>query len=83
MELQNNVSIELTNNIITNIGSFNINPSSKIIDLKGKYVVSGLINLHVHTPSSGKIRKKKLGDITKLVSFIIRNKLTRQIGLLL
>lgn len=83
MKLQKGVNIEITNNTITRIGLFPTNPKSKTIDLQGKYVVPGLINLHVHLPSSGKLRKKKLGDLTKLVNFITSNALTKQIGLAL
>lgn len=52
----------------------------KIIDLKGKYIIPGLINLHVHLPASGK-PKKKASDPKKLVKLITRNKLTNQIGI--
>lgn len=52
----------------------------QIIDLKGKYILPGLINLHVHLPASGK-PKKKASDPKKLVKLITRNKLTNQIGM--
>ncbi len=32
----------------------------KIIDLKGRYIMPGLINLHVHLPSTGKPKKKEM-----------------------
>lgn len=31
----------------------------EIIDLKGQYLMPGLINLHVHLPAGGKPKKKK------------------------
>lgn len=65
---------------ITKIGD-DISHSEKVIDLTGKYVMPGLINLHVHTPSSGKVSKKKLGDQSKLVKFILSNPITKQIGI--
>ena len=38
----------------------NIPEGIKTIDLRGKFILPGLINLHVHIPSSGKPTKKKL-----------------------
>ena len=74
--------ILITNGKITKIGD-NIPQSGKVIDLTGKYIMPGLINMHVHTPSSGKVSKKKLGDQSKLVKFILSNRLTKQIGIAL
>ena len=36
------------------------------IDLGGKYIMPGLINMHIHLPSSGKPKKKE-SDPKKLV----------------
>lgn len=44
----------------------------EIIDLKGKYIMPGLINLHVHLPASGK-PKKKASDPKKLVKLVKSN----------
>lgn len=49
------------------------------VDLGGKYLLPGLINLHVHLPASGKPRKK-LSDPKKLVKLITSNGLMRRIG---
>ena len=46
------------------------------IDLKGKYLLPGLINLHVHTPGNG-FPKKKETDSRKLAQFVMSNPLTR------
>ena len=50
------------------------------IDLGGKYVLPGLINMHVHLPASGK-PKKKASDPKKLVKLITSCGLTNKIGL--
>ena len=50
------------------------------IDLKGKYIMPGLINLHLHLPSSGKPKKKE-SDPVKLVKLITSNGLFRKIGI--
>ncbi len=50
------------------------------VDLKGKYIMPGLINLHLHLPSSGKPKKKE-SDPVKLVKLITSNGLFRKIGI--
>ena len=49
------------------------------VDLGGKYLLPGLINLHVHLPASGKPRKKP-SDPKRLVKLITSNGLMRRIG---
>lgn len=49
------------------------------VDLAGRYVLPGLINLHVHLPASGK-PKKKPSDPKKLVKLITSNDLMRRVG---
>ena len=49
------------------------------VDLAGRYILPGLINLHVHLPASGK-PKKKPSDPKKLVKLITSNGLMRRIG---
>ncbi len=48
------------------------------IDLQGQYIMPGLINMHIHLPSSGKPVKKQK-DATKMVKFITSNKLLRKV----
>ena len=50
----------------------------EIIDLKGQYIMPGLINMHVHLPASGKPQKKQQ-DNTKLVKLMTSNALMRKI----
>ena len=47
------------------------------VDLGGKYLLPGLINLHVHLPASGK-PKEKPSDPRKLVKLITSNGLMRR-----
>ena len=49
------------------------------VDLGGRYVLPGLINMHVHLPASGK-PKKKASDPKKLVKLITSCGLMNQIG---
>ena len=49
------------------------------VDLSGKYLLPGLINLHVHLPASGKPQKKP-SDPKKLVQLITSNGVMRSIG---
>lgn len=85
MTLQKRVNIEISGEKITKIftGKIKENKNTKVIDLEGKYVVPGLINLHAHLPSSGKLSKKKLGDRSKLVKFVSNNFIGRVIGSLM
>ena len=51
--------------------------SCEVVDLKGAYLMPGLINLHVHIPGSGK-PKKKPTDTKKIVKLVTANALTRK-----
>ena len=51
----------------------------KIIDLDGKYLMPGLINMHVHLAGNGKPQKKQR-DNEKLVKTIMSTALTRAIA---
>ena len=50
----------------------------KIIDLEDRYLMPGLINLHIHLPASGKPKKKQT-DAAKLTRILMSNALTRTI----
>lgn len=51
----------------------------KIIDLNGKYLMPGLVNMHVHLAGNGKPQKKQR-DNEKLVKTIMSTALTRAIA---
>lgn len=51
----------------------------KKIDLGGKYVMPGLINMHVHLAGNGKPQKKQR-DNAKLVGFLMSNPLTKALA---
>lgn len=48
------------------------------IDLGGKYIMPGLINMHIHLPATGKPKKKE-SDPKKLVQLFTSNQLMRRI----
>lgn len=71
------MSIIVNNGYISEITK-DIPNDIKLIDLKGKYVMPGLINMHVHLPGSGMpkdTKKQNKESVNKLLS----NKLTRYI----
>lgn len=51
----------------------------KLIDLQNKYLMPGLINMHVHLAGNGKPQKKQR-DNSKMVSFIFSNPLGARIA---
>lgn len=50
----------------------------QVIDLDGKYIMPGLINLHIHLPATGKPKKKE-SDPKKLVRVLTSTTLTRKL----
>lgn len=55
-------------------------PGDKVIDLGGRYLMPGLINLHVHLPGSG-APKKKEQDSKAAAKLVMKNALTKKVGL--
>ena len=80
MTPQSGKAILAEGGVITDIVPDTTIPSGfEKIDLGGKYILPGLINLHVHLAGSGK-PKKKQSDPVKLVKLITSNALMRGIG---
>lgn len=49
----------------------------EVVDLAGRYLLPGLVNLHVHIPANGRPRKKPM-DAKKIVRIATANGLTRK-----
>ena len=58
MAARENIDVAIENDKIVEIGKIEQKKEDKIIDLTGKYLMPGLINLHVHLPAGGKPQKK-------------------------
>ena len=48
------------------------------VDLGGRYIMPGLINMHIHLPATGKPKKKE-SDPKKLVRLLTKNSLTKKL----
>ena len=74
-----NATVVVKDGLIAAVGTDILVPEgTKIIDLKGKYLMPGLINLHVHLPGSGMpkdTKKQNKNTVRKLMS----NPLTKYI----
>ena len=80
MKPQTGMTILTDGDTITDIAADGADISGyEKIDLDGKYIMPGLINMHVHLPASGK-PKKKQADNTKLVKILTSNALFRKIA---
>ena len=72
MELQEGKAILVDDEKIAAIVDASEIPAEyKAVDLGGKYLLPGLINLHIHIPASGKPKKKKTNydALAKLLKF--------------
>ncbi len=77
---QTEKAILVEDGVITDIVAETAIPADfERVDLEGKYILPGLINLHVHLAGSGK-PKKKPSDPVKLVRLITSNAVTRSLG---
>ncbi|MDI9540746.1 MAG: amidohydrolase family protein [Bacillota bacterium] len=79
MVLKENMMLTVEDGIIVSIEEVKNIKENNVIDLQGKYLIPGLINLHIHTPGTG-FPKKKETDSTKLAKLVMSNKLLQQIG---
>lgn len=82
MKLKENMSVLVEDGIIKEVGTKVNEEGAEIIDLTGKYLMPGLINLHVHLPGSG-FPSKKQKDSKPLVKFCKSNFLGHFVGELL
>lgn len=79
MKLQPDMTVLIDDGRITDVGSGLKTEGYKVIDLQGKYLLPGLINLHAHLPGSGFPSKKQKNN-KPLVNFVKSNKLGFMIG---
>lgn len=80
MQVREGVSILVENGLIKDIAENGADISGyEKIDLKGKYIMPGLINMHVHLAGNGKPQKKQR-DNEKLVNKIMSTSLTRAVA---
>ena len=77
MEVLENQMIVVEDGVIKEITANN--PDSPGEEMHGKYVMPGMINLHVHIPASG-FPKKKQTDSRKLAKLVMSNGLTRAVA---
>ena len=81
MEPQTGKAVCIDGDKITEITDAQHIPAGyETVDLGGRYVLPGLINMHVHLPASGK-PKKKASDPKKLVKLITSCGLMNKIGI--
>ena len=77
MQVQTGLCILVQDGTITDIVPDTADLSSyKIIDLHGRYIMPGLINMHVHLAGNGKPQKKQR-DNEKVVKTLMGSKLSR------
>ena len=80
MQVKEGLSVIVENEKISNIVPAGKEPSdAEKIDLGGKYIMPGLINMHVHLAGNGKPQKKQR-DNEKLVKKIMSSGLTRAVA---
>lgn len=80
MEPQPDMTVTVENGRIAHIApAGGDTEGGRTINLDGRYLMPGLINLHVHLPGGGEPKKKEQ-DNTKMAKLVMSNPLTRSIG---
>ena len=80
MAARENIDVAIENGKIVEIGSINPSISDEVIDLSGKYLMPGLINLHVHLPAGGKPQNKPM-KTTLLTKIALSSAISRELVL--
>lgn len=77
MSLKQGMDLLVEDGIIVDIG--NDLSADNVVELDGKYLMPGLINMHVHIPANG-FPKDKETDNKKLVKLVTKTRLTQKIA---
>lgn len=80
MKPQPNTDVAVENGRITEIGNITTSSNDEVINLDGKYLMPGLINLHVHLPAGGKPQNKPM-NTTKLTKFALSSSVSKALVL--
>lgn len=80
MAARENIDVAIENGKIVEIGSITPSVSDEVIDLSGKYLMPGLINLHVHLPAGGKPQNKPM-KTTLLTKIALSSAISRELVL--
>ncbi len=78
MQPKPGTDVAIENGKITEIGNVSPKNGDEVIDLTGKYLMPGLINLHVHLPAGGKPKNKPM-NTEKLTKLALSSPIMRQI----
>lgn len=77
MKIKKNMTVYMDEEKIVKIQEGNaITEHGKIIDLNGRFLMPGLINMHAHLPSSGKPHKVE-GDTAEIIQKSMKSKIGR------
>lgn len=77
MTPQAHTDVLVENGRIISVGSCD-GEGAQVVDLKNKYLMPGLCNLHVHLPAGGRPGKQR--DQKKLAQLVLRNPIVKQIA---